>query len=143
MMLLILDKNPITAGLLVPDKIRFKQLLELCQMICSCGYSDVYKKIKQGQNIQEWIKNNYTWVRRYAETLLHWCEKNVNLKPKTREDFNKIINSMPHTYFVLPIRDAILRYKEGYECEYPTNTELPIEECIREYEKYIMWKGWE
>lgn len=142
MMLILLDKNPIIAGLLVPDKIKFKQLLELCQMICSCGYSNVYKKVRQGKDIQEWIKKNKTWVKRYAETLLHWCEKNINLKQKTRENFKEIINSIPHSYFVLPIRTAILRYVKGYECKYPTNIELPIEDCINIYQDYTKWKGW-
>lgn len=142
-MLIILDKNPIVAANLVPDKIKFKQLIELCQMICSCGYCDIYKKVRQGQNIQEWIKKNHTWVKSYAKTLLDWCEENINLKLKTYQDLNNIISSMPVSLWVLPIRTAILRYKEGYECKYSTNTELPIDIAIEEYKKYVAWKGWE
>lgn len=44
MMLLILDENPILAANLVPSKLKFKQLLELSQLICSAGISGVYKK---------------------------------------------------------------------------------------------------
>lgn len=49
MMLIVLDKNPILAAQLVPNKLKFKQLLELAQMICSCGYSNIYKKNTTGQ----------------------------------------------------------------------------------------------
>lgn len=55
-MLLILDKNPILAANLVPSKLKFKQLLELSQLICSAGISGVYKKIPQGKEIQNCIK---------------------------------------------------------------------------------------
>lgn len=58
MMLIVLDKNPITAAKLVPNNLKFKQLLELAQMLCSCGFSNLYKKIPQGKAIQEWIKQN-------------------------------------------------------------------------------------
>ena len=40
MMLIICDKNPVRAAELVPDRLKFKQLLELCQMLCSVGYSN-------------------------------------------------------------------------------------------------------
>lgn len=144
-MLIILSNNPIVAANLVPDKIKFKQLLELCQMICSCGYSDVYKPIKQGKNIQEWIKKNPTWVACYAETLFSWCIKNINLKRETYNKFEKIIrHSMPISIFVSSITTAILRYVKGYECKYPTDTELPIEEAISIYNDYVHnFKRWE
>ena len=70
MMLLILDENPILAANLVPSKLKFKQLLELSQLICSAGISDVYKKILQGKEIQNWILENPAWVYRYFDTLL-------------------------------------------------------------------------
>lgn len=56
MMLLILDRNPVKSALLVPDKLKFKQLLELAQMISTITGS-VYKPVRQGKEIQEWIKN--------------------------------------------------------------------------------------
>lgn len=52
MMLIILDKNPLKSAELVPDKIKFKQLIELGQLICSAGISDVYKPIKQGKELE-------------------------------------------------------------------------------------------
>lgn len=142
MMLIVLDKNPILAAQLVPNNLKFKQLLELAQMICSCGYSNIYKKIPQGKEIQSWIKQNYTWVKRFAINLLLWCKKNINLKEKTYVDILNIIHSMPVTYFVLPIRTAVFRYKKGYiGTTYATDTELPIDEAVREYKKYMEWKN--
>lgn len=38
------------------------------------------------------------------------------------------------------ITTAIFRYSKDYKCNIPTNTELPIDECIEEYKKYISWK---
>ena len=143
MMLIVLDKNPIIAAQLVPDRIKFKQLLELCQMICSCGYSDIYKLVKQGKNIQEWIKKNNTWVKSYAKTLLDWCKENINLKFKTYNDLKNIISSMPVSLWVLPIRTSIFRYVKEYDdTSYPSDSELPIDIAVAEYKKYVEWKGW-
>ena len=49
MMFIILDSCPIQAVYKLPEKIRFKQLIELAQLICSAGFSDIYKKIPQGK----------------------------------------------------------------------------------------------
>lgn len=35
---------------------------------------------------------------------------------------------------------AIFRYSKDYECNISTDTELPIDECIEQYKKYIIWK---
>ena len=56
MFLLILDKDPIRSAHLIPDKLKFKQLIELGQLVCSAGISDIYKPIKQGKQLQEWKK---------------------------------------------------------------------------------------
>lgn len=142
MMLIVLDKNPILAAQLVPNKLKFKQLLELAQMICSCGYSNIYKKIPQGKEIQGWIKENYTWVKRYAINLLLWCKKNINIKEKTFRDIFNIIHSMPVTYIAIPIKTAIFRYKKDYSgTTYATDTELPIDVAVAEYKKYMEWKN--
>lgn len=143
MMLIVLDKNPVIAADLVPDKIKLKQLLELCQMVCSCGYSDIYKKVKQGKNIQEWIKKNHTWVKCYAKTLFDWCKENRKLTNKTCNDISQIIISMPVLFWVLPIRTAVFRYSKEYKnTSYPTDSELPIDVAVAEYNKYVDWKGW-
>ena len=69
MFLLILDKNSYKAAEFVPDRLKFKQLLELCQLICSAGISDVYKKVNQGKELQEWVRNNKLWISRYFTYL--------------------------------------------------------------------------
>ena len=71
MFLLILDKNPIYSAELVPNGIVLKQVVELCQLICSAGISDVYKPIKQGKKLQEWIKKNPEWTYIYLNILMY------------------------------------------------------------------------
>ncbi len=143
MMLIVLEKNPVKAAQKVPDKIKFKQLLELCQMLCSCGYCDIYKKVNQGKAIQEWIKRNITWVKVYAETLLHWCKENINIKYKTVLDMNKIICSLPVVYWYLNPETAVFRYNKNYtNTNYKSDEELKIDDAIEEYKKYMEWKKW-
>ena len=143
MMLIVLDKNPVKAAQLVPNKLKFKQLLELCQMICSCGLCDVYKKIPQGKKIQEWIKRNPTWVFEYASELFYYCYDNIKMTPKTCDDIRKIRDSLSIYYYdySCKIKTAIFRYKKGYSgTTYATDTELPVDVAVREYKKYMEWK---
>lgn len=147
MMLLITSSNPIIAASQVPDKLKFKQLLELCQMFCSLGYSDTYKPIKQGKKLQAWISKNKLWCQLYADHLYYWCLTHINMKQKTINDIRKIIN-LKDTYELLTNPDveipyaktAVFRYINTYKSKYMTNTELPINEAITEYEAYIKWK---
>ena len=142
MMLIICDKNPIRAAELVPDRLKFKQLLELCQMLCSVGYSNIYKKIPQGKAIQEWIKRNPTWTKEYIIHLFQWCKENKKLSYKTCNDISQIIMSMPVLFWVLPIKTAVFRYSKEYKnTSYATDSELPIDEAVKEYKKYMEWKN--
>ena len=84
MMLVVLDKSPEFAVL---ELIRYsnkqfvwKQLLELCQLICSAGFSDKFKSLKQGKKLQDWVIKNKTWVKAYGEALLEYCVKNIKLR---------------------------------------------------------------
>lgn len=142
MMLIVLDKKPIQAAKLVPDNLKFKQLLELAQMLCSCGFSKVYKKIPQGKKIQEWIKQNPSWAKEYAIELFLWCKENIKMQEKTSDDLFEIITSLPSYYRVNPIKTAIFRYNKNYKgTTYATDSELPINEAVKEYEKYMEWKN--
>ena len=140
MFLLILDEYPVKAANLVPDKLKFKQLLELCQLICSAGLSDVYKPIRQGKDLQTWVKNNQPFVYLYGSTLYDWCKYNTKLSIDTRINFLDILLSLnkENTYF--DSTTAIFRYSKGYKCDIPSNTELPIKECVEHYKKYVEWK---
>ena len=40
-----------------------------------------------------------------------------------------------------PLQTGIFRYTKGYICDVPTNTELPIEQCIDRYNNYREFKG--
>ena len=145
MMLLILDKNPYTAAMKVPKGIRHEQLLELMQML-----SDVlhfgYAHIPTGKKLKEWIGKNKEWVLVYAKVL----GNNLNLSKETVIKYNCLLDLLEESCrdiegkvapIVPNLETAILRYVKEYEdTEYPTDTELPIEIAIKEYEKYAEFK---
>ena len=146
MFLLVLDENPIKSAELVPNGIKFKQLIELGQLICSAGISDVYKSIKQGKELQEWVSKNKGWCYHYCSSLLNYSAIYTKLKAETYFKLatirNDLRNSIILNYDDFYVGTAIFRYSKDYECmtKYKTNTELPIRECIKEYEKYVEWK---
>lgn len=143
MMLIICSKIPSEAARLVPNRLKFKQLLELCQMICSCGYSDIYKKIPQGKKIQEWIKRNPSWVKTYGLCLNAYCLDNINMSDKTMSDIFQILTSIPDDCnLYMEIETAVFRYSKEYNNKYPTDSELPIDIAIEEYKKYMEWKNY-
>ncbi len=124
----------------------FKSLLELAQLVCSCGYSSVYKPIKQGKEIQEWIKKNKLWILRFFNSLFFWCLCYINAKPKTLCDLNKIRNDLfehieKKKRITYP-KTAIWRYSKDYQSEYESNSELPIDIVCELYKKYLLeFKG--
>lgn len=144
MMLIVLDKDPRRSADLVPDKIKFKQLIELSQLICSAGISDVYKAIPQGKELNRWVYNNKKYALYYHARLLKWAINNIKMKPDTISNLFRI-----NADLCLSIKNwkdgtkyAVFRYSKGYtNTEYESGTELPIKECIKEYEKYVQWKG--
>ena len=145
MMLIICDKNPYIATNYLYHHTNknfwFKQLLELAQLICSCGYSDVYKPIKQGKAIQAWIKDNKEWVAAYFSDLLYcYAYHQIKMKPKTFDDLQGIYNSINDETDYIEPKTAVFRFKQGYVCDYTTNSELPIETACNEYKKYLDWK---
>ena len=119
----------------------FKQLIELAQLICSCGYSEVYKPIKQGKEIQEWIKKNKLWVYRFYTCLWFWCVGHIKMKPKTLCDLyfirNHLFDNIKHKKRITYPKTAIWRYSKKYNSDYPTNSELPIEEVCELYKTYL------
>ena len=139
MMLIVLDKNPIKSAELVPDKIKFKQLLELCQLICSAGLCDVYKPIRQGKKLQNWVKEHQGWVYNYGLCLYMWCRSHINMSDETIEKIQKILSSL--IFSCTSSDTAIFRYSSGYESDITTDTELGIDKCVQEYKKYVEWKG--
>ena len=145
MMLLILNENPILAANSVPSKLKFKQLLELSQLICSAGISGVYKKFSQGKEIQNWILENPAWVYRYFDTLFIYCVDLPNIKHETVEDFKQIMHDLHwHVKFngriYIPPQTAVFRFSKDYITDYLNNVTLPISKCVEEYKKYVQWK---
>lgn len=146
MMLIILDKNPHKSAELVPDRLKFKQLLELGQLICSAGISDVFKPIKQGKVLQEWVKNNIEWIEKFYRELYKWCLIHINMKDITRIKLTKIWRDILN--FPIGWRckyqpaTVIFRYIKEYTefTEYKSDSELPINIAVKEYQKYIKYK---
>jgi hypothetical protein len=138
---------PTTSAYKIPDKYKFKMLIELGQLICSVGISDVYKKINQGKELQEWVNCNKSWVYFYFSYLFDWAKHKSGLKLKEstitklnsiQEDFAIVTLFMP---IVVPT-DAYFRYHKDYKCEIASKTLLPLEECIKQYEDYLVnFKG--
>ena len=152
MMLLILDKNPYRAAELVPDRLKFKQLLELGQLICSAGISNAYKSVPQGRELQKWIKGHINWTYMYFDRLFDFAFKNINLKNESKgrisqikfDLLNKFRDYYSNHYYIRRVSPstAIFRYMKEYKefTKYETNSELPIETAVEEYKKYIKWK---
>lgn len=144
MMLIILDKDPIRSAHLVPDKIKFKQLIELGQLVCSSGISDIYKSIPQGKELQQWIKQNPEWTYYYMKALFEDCSNIVQMSNKTRLDILNILASLIlvcDDRLHYDIKTGIFRYSKDYKSNIPSKTELPINDCINMYQKYVQWKG--
>ena len=145
MMLIITDKVPYKAAQYLIGHTNknfvFKQLLELCQLICSCGISNVYKKIPQGKELREWILKNKWWTLNYFNELLDYVKVNINLNSETEIKFKRINKELRSSVYWKEIPETVIwRYKQGYESKYPTNTELPIDECCELYKEYLEWK---
>ena len=160
MMFLICSKDPKEAVDYLIDNTNklfcFKQLMELGQLICSCGISSVFKPISRGKEIQAWILENPHYVYNYFLYLLLWCMEHVNLKQETVEKFNRIIRNL-RSYInkesLLPAnictiahnlypKTIVFRYKKEYAgyTKYKSNEIISIEEGIKEYKEYLKWK---
>lgn len=154
MMLIILHEHPYVAAYklrhITPPKFYFKQLIELAQLVCSAGISNVYKKVPQGKELQGWILKHPAWVTRYMESLLADCLGSpIKMSPLTFRKLNQILKDLERYSELSKDKDlitmshmcastAIWRYKVTYlNHEYPSNTELPIEEAKNLYYDYI------
>lgn len=58
----------------------------------------------------------------------------------TYKEIEDILNLLRMCQFDKPVTTAIFRYRKGYECEYESNLELPIDVAVEEYKKYLNWK---
>lgn len=146
MMLIILDKNPHKSAELVPDRLKFKQLLELGQLICSAGISNVFKPIKQGKVLQEWVKNNIEWIEKFYRELYKWCLIHINMKDITYTKLTKIWRDILNFPMVWRCEyqptTVIFRYVKEYAefTKYKSDSELPIKTAINGYKRYMKWK---
>lgn len=145
MMLFVLDKDYLKSAELLPDSIKHKALLELMQMLsCIVGFG--YEKIPQGKKIKEWISKNKRWVYYYANELYNYLDCKQSLKKTTKIKYRCLIDLLwcecENEKYHEPTT-GIFRYIKDYNnTTYATDTELPIEDCIFEYKKYLEWKDW-
>lgn len=152
-MLIVLDKNPYRAAEFVPDRLKFKQLLELGQLICSVGISDVFKPVRQGKKLQAWIRNHVSWTYMYYDRLFDWSLRNINLKNETIGKLSKIKYDLHEkfksyydsNYYIRRVNPdtLVFRYVKEYarNTKYKTDSEIDADEAVKEYEKYVEWKG--
>ena len=145
MMLIIAEKNPEDNFKYITEKTNknfvFKSFMELAQLICSSGISNIYKPVKQGKELQKWIKENPLWVFRYYSRLWFWCCAYIKMSTKTLYDTYMIKDALCELVrgkkrITYP-KTAIFRYKKGYVSKYKSNSELPLEECCKAYREYI------
>lgn len=145
MMLIVAEKDPYKNAKYIAERTNknflFKSLLELAQLICSCGISSVYKPVNRGKEIQAWILKNKLWVYRYYRQLWYYCMSKINLQSKTTLDLynieNDLFDSIEKKKRIVYPKTCIFRYKKGYNSKYESNSELPLEEGIKENRKYI------
>lgn len=152
MMLIVLDKYPTIAARKLIDRtskqFAFKQLIELGQLICSTGVSNVYKPVSRGKEIQNWILRNPCWVSTFYLALFVYLQDIINMTEDSKKKIRRIrydleenIQKTGKYSWNKAISSAIFRYKKDYKnTKHKTNTELPINEAIEEYEKYLKWK---
>lgn len=142
MNIFILHKNPVKSAQMLPDKMKFKMLIELAQMVSTLTGS-VFKPVKQGKELVHWIDEHRIWVKYYMHALIMWCKEHVNLKPETLEKLTKIYYSLENDNNY-DIEYGVFRYKEGYKTNYVNNSILPIDVLCDEYVKYIEdFKGYD
>lgn len=143
MMLLVQHEDPIKAAKLVPERLKFKQLIELGQLICSAGISDCYIPIPQGKELQIWVTNNKEWTFKFMNEL--FLEKVSTFKNEAaRNRCNRILQDLSALCLFSSndkIRNIVFRYSKNYKyTKYATNSSLPIKEGVIEYKRYIKWK---
>lgn len=145
MMLIVADRDPYKNAHYIAKHTNknflFKSLLEIAQLVCSAGISSVYKPVNRACEIQDWILKNKLWVHRYYTTLLYLSLGHVKMGLKTIADLYAVSDdlwvSIEKKKRINYPKTCIFRYKKGYESKYKSNSELPLEEGIKEYRKYI------
>lgn len=118
-------------------------LVELGQLVCSCGLSDVYKPIKQGKELQAWVNTHRAYTYSYFDKLLRWSKSHINMKPDTLSKLEQIGSDLADSIGKVADKEpthAYFRYAKEYSCSVASKTLLPIDDCIAEYKKYLEWK---
>ena len=120
MQLYILDTNPIISASLVPDKYKFKMLIELGQLVSSAGLSDVYKSIKQGKELQAWVSSHRGYTYSYFDKLLRWSKSHIDMTEQTLSKLEQICSDLADSRGKVAdkkLTHAYFRYSNKYVYE--------------------------
>lgn len=145
MMYIITSKNPREAvDYLIKNTNKnfcFKQLIELSQLISSSGISNQMKRIPQGKELQEWIKDNPYYTHNFYLSLCAYCIENIKMKLETIVKLvninSDLLNYTIKKHATDKLTHAYFRYNKNYKSEYKTKSLLPVEIACKEYKKYI------
>jgi hypothetical protein len=118
-------------------------LIELGQLVCSCGLSDVYKPINQGKELQVWVNTHRAYTYSYFDKLLRLSKSHVNMTEQTLSKLEQIGLDLKNSIGKVAdkkLTHAYFRYNKNYVCSVVSKSLLPIDDCIAEYKKYLEWK---
>ena len=134
MQIFILDENPETAAKYHCDKHVIKMILEGCKLLCTAHHINgskkpPYRKTHENHPCAKWVresKENYLWLVKLTEALLHEYTDRYGKIHKSEEVLNWLKSNMPEspksglTPFALAIPDeykkddAVLSYRAFY-----------------------------
>ena len=100
--MLVLSTNSDTSVRLIPKHLRIKELIEVNNLICSAGISNVFKGTVKNEALTEWIKQNSRYIFFYYTRLIRWAWNNNRVPYKTyiklksvREDLSFFMQYKP------------------------------------------------
>lgn len=143
MMLIICNREPeLAAKYLVYHTSKtfvLRQTYELARILCSYGFSDKYAATYQGKTLHSWVLENKNWILNYFNCLVSWCFTNLKLSQELKSIFTSILwnNQFDEGRY---LRTAIFRYDKNYKHCILSDSELPIDLAIEEYQTYLTWK---
>ena len=143
--MIVLSTDSNTSVRLIPKHLRIKELIEVNNLICSAGISNVFKGTAKNKVLIEWVKRNSRYIFFYYTRLIQWAWNNNRVPYKTyvklksvREDlsffmqYNNCTEESPKT--------IVFSYDSNYKSPIPNNTEVPTLKGIHLYREYLAWK---
>lgn len=143
--MLVLSTDSNTSVRLIPKHLRIKELIEVNNLVCSAGISNVFKGTAKNEVLIEWVKRNSRYIFFYYTRLIQWAWNNNRVPYQTyaklksvREDlsffmqYNNCTEESPKT--------IVFSYDSNYKSPVPNNTEVSTLKGIHLYRDYLAWK---